>query len=418
MVTIPLGRSDYYRRVSDQARLRLKNRFFEANPLTSAQTALISRPGVKKFMSVGNGPIRALYAEPGAFQDSLFVISGTYLYKVSTSGTSTLCGQLSVVPLGNPKMVATGFIGTVPEYLFIAEGGVLWCYADSGFAIANLTLSLNVVNNDTVTIDGVVYKFTSGSVDTGSPAGTVGDPWLVKLGAVSSESLQNLSDAINDFGIAGTAYSTALTPHPTVQAYQNTTTDLYVRAVTNGAAGNSIAVSETSGNAAWSGATLAGGGSPSLIQVPVPDDAGAVSIDYINGYVIVIPVQNEGVNGRFYWVKPGETTIDPLDYATAERSPDAINQVVVFGDKFWLAGNKTTEPWYTTGNPDEPMNRFSGILFDRGCWEGTAIQVKESLILVDPDGAVFQIGGNLKRISTPDIEERIRRAIQLQAAEA
>jgi hypothetical protein len=368
-------------------------------------------------MDVGNGPIRALYAEPGAFDDSLFVISSTYLYKVSTAGVSTLCGQLSVVPLGNPKMVATGFIGTVPEYLFIAEGGVLWCYSDSGFATASLNLSLNVVNNDTVTIDSIVYKFTSGSVDAGTPAGTLANPWLVKLGAVMSESLTNLYDAINDFGIPGTGYSTSLTPHASVQAYQHTTTDLYVRAVVNGAAGNAITVSETSANAAWSGATLAGGGAPGIIQVPVPDDHGAVSIDYINGYIIVIPVQNAGVNGRFYWVKPGETTIDPLDYATAERSPDAINQVIVFSDKFWLAGNKTTEPWYTTGNPDEPMNRFSGILFDRGCWEGTAIQVKESLILVDPDGGVFQIGGNLKRISTPDIEERIRRSIQTQAAE-
>jgi hypothetical protein len=54
---------------------------------------------------------------------------------------------------------------------------------------------------------------------------------------------------------------------------------------------------------------------------------------------------------------------------------------------------------------------LQGVTFDRGTWEGTAVQVKESMIVVDADGGVFQIAGGLKRISRPDIEERIRVAI-------
>jgi hypothetical protein len=40
------------------------------------------------------------------------------------------------------------------------------------------------------------------------------------------------------------------------------------------------------------------------------------------------------------------------------------------------------------------------------------------MILVDNGGAVFQIAGGLKRISRPDVEERIRKAIQYQASQA
>jgi hypothetical protein len=39
------------------------------------------------------------------------------------------------------------------------------------------------------------------------------------------------------------------------------------------------------------------------------------------------------------------------------------------------------------------------------------------MVIVDSDGGVFQISGGLKRISRPDIEERIREAIQYQASQ-
>ena len=60
---------------------------------------------------------------------------------------------------------------------------------------------------------------------------------------------------------------------------------------------------------------------------------------------------------------------------------------------------------------------MQGVVFDRGAWEGTAVQVKDSMIIVDNEGAVFQIAGGTKRISRPDIEQRIREAIQYQATQ-
>jgi hypothetical protein len=150
--------------------------------------------------------------------------------------------------------------------------------------------------------------------------------------------------------------------------------------------------------------------------VQTPDDIGVIGLAYIASYVVVVPAQGNDINGRFWWIEPGETTIDPLNFATAERAPDPISGVVVFGDQFWLPGSNTTEVWYFTGNIDQPVLRVQGVVFDRGAWEGTAVQVKDSMIIVDNEGGVFQIQGGAKRISRPDIEQRIREAIQYQAS--
>lgn len=416
-VKILIGKGDYRRSVPAIPSIVLKNRFFETNPvLNEDQTSLISRPAMKKITEVGDGLVRKVYSEPGTFDDSMFVVSGLNLYKMTLALTTTLLGQIGSVVTDAVEMAAAANIGegNVPERLFLADGGILWVYMDDAQAIGILTASAAPANNDTVTIDGIVYKYTTGSVDAGTPAGTGANPWLVARTGVAATDLEALFHAINDSGTAGTEYSTALTPHTTVEAYNVTINTLYIVARVYGTAGNAIAVSEASANLAWGAATLQDGGEPHLRQVPMPNDVGAISVAHINQYIIVIPAQGNDINGRFYWIEPGEVTVDPLNFATAERAPDACNQVVVYSDMFWLCGQTTTEPWVPTGDADAPFQRFRGILYDRGCWEGTAVKVKDSLILCDQDGAVFQIQGGLKRISRPDIEQRIRTAITVQ----
>lgn len=416
MVDIPVGRSTFRRDVSRIASIPLRNRAFEQNPVLNASQDLPSlfvRPSMRKFTEIGTGPIRFAFDEPGTFEDAAFIVSGEQLYMLETDGTETLLGTIGYN--GAVSMAAVGQIGETPDRLFIAEGGVLWVFATNGEARGQLQASGAIANLDTVVIDGIYYRWTNGSVDAGTPAGTAGNPWLVALGVGNSAALQALYYAINASGTAGTDYSTVLVQNARVQAYAVAANDLYVSAREAGVAGNAYTTTETGANISWTnGGTLTGGGTSQLRQVGTPDDVGAISVDVLNSYVVVVPVQGRGVNGRFWWVEPGETIIDPLNFATAERSPDAILQVVVFSDRVWLCGQTTTEPWVTTGNLDAPWQRFSGILYDRGTWEGTAVRVKDSLILVDPDGAVFQISGGLKRVSRPDIEERIRRAIQLE----
>lgn len=418
MSAIPLARSDYQRAVAGTSPIPLRNRYCENNPvLNDEPVSFIARPALKKFVEVGTGPIRGMFDEPGVFGGDLFTVSDTALYRVSAGdGSATLIGTIGSSG-GDVSFAATAPIGTEPAHLFIAEGGVLWLYVEDGFARGIITATGTISDGDVVRINGTYYRFSSGTVDSGAPAGTVGDPWRVLIGGTVAVALTNLFNAINGTGLAGTDYSTALTAHTTVSAYTYTATTIAVRAVATGATGNAIVTTETGANLSWGGGTLADGGTPSLTQVVMPEDEGAISVAHINSYVIVVPIQDEEAVtvGKFYWIKPGEITIDPIDFATAERAPDKLHQVRVYGDLFWLAGQKTVEPWQVIGDLNAPVRRYQGILYDRGSWEGTVVQVKDSLILADEDGGVFQVAGGINRISTPAVEELIRRAMQLQA---
>lgn len=415
MVKVNFNPNDFKRNVSKAADLLLKNRFYEQNPsLTDDGNALIARPGLRRYLSLGDGPVRGIFSEPGAFAGALFVASAETLYRVDQDNSITvITGGLFDPDLGSVNMAITQNIEDVPEYLFFADGRNLWLYIENGFATG--LLSGTPANNDVVRIGSTYYQWTSGSVNAGTPAGTLANPWLVALGGSPVISFENIFKAIDVSGIAGTTYSTNTSPNLDAVGITYTPGSLGVRATTAGGVGNGVVTTETGGSLAWGGGTLSGGGSPSVTQIQVPDDVGVIDVAVINSFVIVIPAQGEGINGRFYWIEPGETTINPLNFATAERSPDPIFSVKVIGDQFWLCGESTTEVWYVDGSLETPMQRLQGVVFDRGTWEGTAVAIDDTLVVCDVDGAVFAVrGGQPQRLSTPDIEEQIRKSIQVE----
>jgi hypothetical protein len=141
---------------------------------------------------------------------------------------------------------------------------------------SNLLTSSGVISNgEQVQIDGVYYNWTSGSVDTGTPAGSSGSPWLVALGGDAAASIANLFNAINASGTAGTTYSTALTAHPTVTADGYSATALNIEA-TDGATA-AISCTETGANLAWTASTLTGGPTD-LSYISADDTPPAASI--------------------------------------------------------------------------------------------------------------------------------------------
>jgi hypothetical protein len=418
VVSVPLGKTDWRRGVAEEAQILVQNRYFEQNPTNLEDgAALLSRPGMKRLLEIGDGPVRATYSQPGSFDDALFAVAGEALVQIETDLTWEVRGSgiFGNVSKSTPSMAATARIGSVPEYLYIADGRNLWVYTENDNARGRLASSGFIANGVQVRIDDVYYQWTTGSVDTGTPLGTSGAPWLVARGADNTSAFSNLLDAINQMGIEGETYSTGLEEHPTVHANIYSSTELYVMAKAYGAGGNTIATTIPSGSlVAWDDTTLEGGGTPRMSPVAVPDDAPAVSVGYIAGYIIVVIGQSAN-NGRFYWIKPGETTIDPLDFATAERAPDPLISVRVVGDQFWLLGTNSTEVWYPTGQADAPFLRVQGRLFDSGVWEGTDAQIRDSVMVVDSDGIVYQIvGGGPQRVSNNSIEERIRLAMNKQ----
>ena len=114
MADIPLAKSDYFREVAKEARITMRNRYFEENPvLTDKQSALIARMGMRRWIYVGDGPIRNVYSQPGSFSDALFVASYDKLWRVSTTGVVTLIGDIPSNSIdGFVSMAATNNIGT------------------------------------------------------------------------------------------------------------------------------------------------------------------------------------------------------------------------------------------------------------------------------------------------------------------
>jgi len=94
------------------------------------------------------------------------------------------------------------------------------------------------------------------------------------------------------------------------------------------------------------------------------DFPGAVTVSYLDGYFVF----NEP-NSQKVWVTSilEGTQIDPLDFASAEGSPDNLNAVLVNNREAWLFGTNSVEVWYDAGTPDFPLARIQGASNEIGC---------------------------------------------------
>jgi hypothetical protein len=99
-------------------------------------------------------------------------------------------------------------------------------------------------------------------------------------------------------------------------------------------------------------------------QITDVDFAGAVNVGYLDGYFVF----NEPDSQRF-WVTSllDGTSIDPLDFASAEGYPDQIVSLLVSYREIWLFGSNSVEVWYDAGTPDFPMARIQGAFMETGC---------------------------------------------------
>jgi hypothetical protein len=99
-------------------------------------------------------------------------------------------------------------------------------------------------------------------------------------------------------------------------------------------------------------------------QITDPDFPGALTVSYLDGYFVF----NEP-NSQKIWVTSllEGTQIDPLDFASAEGSPDGLVAVIVNNREAWLFGTNSIEVWYDAGTPDFPLARIQGASNEIGC---------------------------------------------------
>ncbi len=156
-------------------------------------------------------------------------------------------------PARRPAFVGLQTAAQVNSLLGISPAN-LWPFNEQGGpGVGTLTVSGAISNNETVTIDAVVYRWRTATLAQAND---------VLAGASVAIGIVNLVNAINGSTGSGSVYHASTTPHTTVMATAYTATTVVVTARTYGTAGNSLATTETMANGAWGGATLAGGTAP------------------------------------------------------------------------------------------------------------------------------------------------------------
>jgi hypothetical protein len=130
------------------------------------------------------------------------------------------------------------------------------------------------------------------------------------------------------------------------------------------------------------------------------------SVAYINGrFVWSIP------DGRFFWSDIEEgTSINALNFATAEADPDGLVRVIVNRQQLYLLGTRTTEVFADTGNVNSPFQRIGGTVMDKGCIAtNSAVVVDNAVIWVGDDGIVWlDRSYNPQKISNRGVDFAIR----------
>lgn len=152
-------------------------------------------------------------------------------------------------------------VATDPDYLLIRPTGFhAWLLAitsgaapsvNGSAATGTIILAGLPTADDTVTINGVVYKFVAALVD----------PFDVLIGIDATATGDNLEAAINGAAGEGTTYGTGTTASPDVTA-NNVAGTVTLTSVAKGTTANAITLAEAADNTTVSGATLTGGLNP------------------------------------------------------------------------------------------------------------------------------------------------------------
>lgn len=146
-------------------------------------------------------------------------------------------------------------------------------------------------------------------------------------------------------------------------------------------------------------------------QITDPDFPGAVTVGYLDGYFVFIQP-----NSQLVWVTSllDGTSIDPLDFASAEGAPDGLVSMIVDHREVWLYGNNSVEVWYDSGGADFPLSRIQGAFNEIGCAATYSVaKLDNGLFWLAADargqGMVYRANGYTgQRISTHAVEWQIQ----------
>lgn len=156
-------------------------------------------------------------------------------------------------------------------------------------------------------------------------------------------------------------------------------------------------------------------------QISDQDFPGSDRVDYLDGFFLL---KAPGTQQFYITSIDDASTIDALDYASAESAPDDIVAHIVINQRVYLLGELTIEPWFNSGGVDFPLSRSTGETIDVGCIAKWSVCKADAGIMwigrdLNGSGIVYRAsGGPPQRISTVAVEESLQASTDLSAATA
>ena len=129
------GISEFERTRGDLPEMPVINMFAESAPTEETGVVLQSRPGLSDYVTMGSGPVHAIFSADGVLDDGFYGVSGSHLY----AGTFD-CGAIT----GSGPWSMAGF----SNLLFVAGGAGLWTW--------DMTTLVNVAFPDAANVRKVI----------------------------------------------------------------------------------------------------------------------------------------------------------------------------------------------------------------------------------------------------------------------
>jgi hypothetical protein len=154
-------------------------------------------------------------------------------------------------------------------------------------------------------------------------------------------------------------------------------------------------------------------------QIDDVDFPGAVTVGYLDGYFVF----NEP-NSQRLWITSlfDGTSIDPLDFASAEGSPDGLVSILIDHREAWLFGTNSVEVWYNAGTSPFPLTPVQGAFNEVGCIAAFSVaKLDNGIFWLGADargrGIVYRANGyTAQRVSTHAVEWQIQQYSNLSDA--
>jgi hypothetical protein len=146
---------------------------------------------------------------------------------------------------------------------------------------------------------------------------------------------------------------------------------------------------------------------------------GSDDVHEMDGYFIFVDPDTD----QFYisTIDNG-STLDALDFSSADSAPDNIVTHRVMHRQLWLFGDFSTEIWINSGEAAFPFSRYNSYTMDVGCvGKRAAINAADTLFWIGQtprgDGIVYMASGNQpQRVSTIAVEQALKTSTNLSAA--